>query len=444
MKFQRQYLFRILTVLVTLGVAGSSVNSVKLFGSSATDSHGSSHASVDSHGMNASHGEETEDGHDSMGLQHDFSAPDEKVDLHSQLDVQVERSILDEDERLKARLENALDARSEDELIKFVDMDIGESYKRRVLLTLGEIYEKQDSPSRLIALYEKFIMEFPRDADVPKLYLRLGRMYREAGATQTALAKFYNVLNVALSVPVDQLKEYQQVSHRAQLEIAETFFEMGSYDQAAKFFKRLLRIQLVEEDHQNVLFKYAYTIYLAGDYQESIPNMRSFLNNYPDSELAPETRYLLSETYMRLNDPKSALKETLELLTSEVSKINTNPANWLYWKKRTGNRLANQFYQEANFMDALTIYRAMVDISEDPTWTWPVLYQVGLCYEKLDMKPKAIETYKKISDGEKLMSEADKKDPTLSSILEMALWRADRLEMDISMEINLQKVLSNA
>jgi len=373
-----------------------------------------------------------------------FEAPEEKVSLQGNLDVEIERSILDEDERLKARLENALDARAESELIKFVDMDIGDSYKRRVLLTLGEIYEKQDSPSRLIALYEKFIMEFPKDKEVPKLFLRLGRMYRDSGATNTALAKFYNVLNVALSVPVEELKEYQEVSHRAQLEIAETFFTMGSYDQAAKFFKRLLRIDLVDEDRQNVLFKYAYTLYLAGNYDESIPSMRSFITSFPNSDLAPETRYLLSETYVRLNDPKAALKETLDLLTSEVSKINTNPQTWLYWKKRTGNRLANQFYQEGNYIDALTIYQAMVDISKDATWSFPVLYQIGLCFEKLDMKPKAIEAFKRIVDGEKYMTESDKKDATLTSILEMAAWRVDRLEMDISLELDLQRVLSNA
>jgi len=427
-----------------MAVAGLLMISNPAFAGAAED-YGNDHGVVDTHDPHvSSHAAPESNTQNEIGLQHEFSAPGERISLRSKLDVKAERSILDDDQRLKARLENALDARNEDELVKFIDMDIGDSYKRRVLLTLGEIYEKQDSPSRLIALYEKFIMEFPRDSEVPKLYLRLGRMYRESGATKTALAKFYNVLNVALSVPVDQLKEYQQVSHRAQLEIAETFFEMGSYDQAAKFFKRLLRIQLVEEDHQNVLFKYAYTLYLAGDYQESIPSMRSFLKDFSESELAPETRYLLSETYMRLNDPKSALKETLELLTAEVSKINTNPATWLYWKKRTGNRLANQFYQEANYLDALTIYRAMVDISGDPTWVWPVLYQVGLCYEKLDMKPKAIESYQKIIDGEKKMSEEDKKDPTLGSILEMSMWRMDRLELDISMELNLQKVLSNA
>ena len=342
------------------------------------------------------HGNESNGDQDNIGLQHNFTAPGGQVSLHGNLNVEIQRSILDEDVRLRERLENALVSLDEDELTKFIDMEIGDDYKRRVLLTLGEIYETQDSHARLIALYEKFIIEFPRDSEVPKLYLRLGRMYRDSGATKTALAKFYNVLNVALSVPVDQLKDYQEVSHRAQLEIAETFFEMGSYDQAAKFFKRLLRIDLVEEDQQNVLFKYAYTIYLAGDYEKSIPSMRSFLTSFPESELAPETRYLLSETYMRLNDPKSALKETLALLTAEVSKISTNPTTWLYWKKRTGNRLANEFYHEGNYIDALTIYRAMVAITEEPTWYWPVLYQVGLCYEKLDMKPKAIEAYKQI------------------------------------------------
>ena len=138
-------------------------------------------ASTDEYAQGSiTHGNESsfQDHQDNLGLQHEFSAPEENVDLHSELEVEVDRSILMDDERLKARLDNALDSRTEDELIKFVDMDIGDNYKRRVLLTLGEIYEKQDSPSRLIALYEKFIQQFPRDSEVPKLYLRLGRMYR--------------------------------------------------------------------------------------------------------------------------------------------------------------------------------------------------------------------------------------------------------------------------
>ena len=393
--------------------------------------------------------EEIQEIHDGMGVQiSDFRHVDEPIQnepmsLEEELDIRVEHSILDNDERLRARLDNAIESQSEQELIKFLDMEIGSSYKRKVLLTLGAVYEAQNSPSREIAVYEKFIVEFPKDREVPKLFLKLGCLYRDTGATKTALVKFYNVLNVALNVPVEELKDYQEISHRAQLEIAETYFAIGSYDQAAKYFGRLLRIDLVEEDHLNVFFKYAYSVFLTGDYKESASTLRSFINEYPDSELTPEARYLLSETYVRLNDPKAALQETLALLSAESTKIDTDPGAWFYWKKRTGNKLANQFYQEGNYVDSLTIYRAMVGLSDDPQWFWPVLYQVGLCYEKLDMKPKAIEAFQRIVDDEHELSPQSKDDLTLISIREMAQWRVDRLRLDLDVDDNLKRILEN-
>ena len=243
---------------------------------------------------------------------------------------------------------------------------------------------------------------------------------------------------------MQELKEYQEVSHRAQLEIAETFFSMGSYEQAAKFFKRLLRIDLFEEDRKNVLFKYAYTIYLSGDFLEAAGSLRDFVREFPASELTAEARYLLSDAYLRLNDPKRAMKETLELLTAEVSKINTKPEAWLYWKKRTGNKLANQFYEDGNYIDALTIYQAMVDISQDLTWCSPVLYQIGLCYERLDMKPKAVEAYQEIVEAPAERIDSYDGDLTLKSIHEMAMWRVDRINADITLESDLKEILENA
>ena len=390
--------------------------------------------------------EEIQEIHDGMGVNvSDFQHVDPSVieEQESEMRLHGEFSILDSDERLRARLENAIESRSEDELGRFLDMEIGNNYKRKILLALGDIYEQQESPSRMIALYEKFILEFPKDKEIPKMFLKLGCLYRDTGAIKTALSKFYNVLNVALNVPVQELGDYQEISHRAQLEIAETYFSIGAYDQAAKFFKRLLRINLAKDDRLNVFFKYAYTVYLSGIYKDSVSILRSFINEYPNEDLTPEARYLLSETYLRLNDPRSAMQATLELLSSESSKIDQNPASWLYWKKRTGNKLANQFYQEGNFVDSLTIYRAMAGLSENPQWLWPVLYQIGLCYEKLDMKPKAMEAYRGILTEDHDLSPSSKDDMTLASIREMSQWRIDRLELEMDVDLNLKKILQN-
>ena len=392
---------------------------------------------------------EIQDYHDPMGMRAtDFSRPqgpfqDDSLMVEESIDLHAENSILENDARLKVRLDNAIQAQDEPELVKFLDMEIGSTYKRRLLLTLGQIYELQNSPSREIALYEKFVTEFPNDHEVPILFLKLGCLYRDNGATKTALVKFYNVLNAALNVPLSELNEYQELSHRAQLEIAETYFSTGIYDQAAKYFGRLLRIDLDDKDRQNVFFKYAYTVFLAKDYKEAVTILRSYLNEYPDSKLTPETRYLLSEAYVRLNDARTAMRETLALLNAESTKIDSDPETWLYWKKRTGNKLANQFYQEGNYVDSITIYQAMIGLGDDPVWNWPVLYQVGLCYEKLDMKPKAMECFRKIVDDDKELSGQSDDDATLVSIREMAQWRIDRLEVELNVDSDLKRILEN-
>lgn len=393
--------------------------------------------------------------HESASEDYDFAFPDteafndlmpsnEPVSLDVSLQVDVDPSILDADDRLRMRLENAIETGNLEELAKFVDMDVGAAFKRRILLTMGEIYGTEGSHSRQIGVYEKFVVEFPDDPEVPRVFLNLGRLYREMGATSMALAKFYNVLNVAINVSNGDINDYQDLSHRAQLEIAETHFSIGEYETAARFFKRLLRMKLTDEDMQNVSFKYSYAVYLTGDYKEAAIGLKAFVHAYPDGVLSPEARYLLADSHLRLNESRQAMIETLNLLKNKTNDKGTARETWLYWKKRTGNQIANLFYHESNFMDALAIYQAMADLSDEPDWRWPVLYQIGLCFEKLLMKPKAVETYRVLVESREDVSEAVLNNRTLSAITEMANWRMRMLESELSMEQDLRKILNNS
>jgi len=392
--------------------------------------------------------------HESDAGSYDFAFPDmeafndlmpsnEPISLDVSLQVEVDQSIVNTDERLRMRLENAITSRNVEELAKFVDMDVGADFKRRILLTMGEIYGSEGSLSRQIGVYEKFVVEFPEDAEVPRVFLNLGRLYREMGATSMALSKFYNVLNVAINVSNGDINDYQNLSHRAQLEIAETHFSTGEYETAARFFKRLLRMKLTDDDMQNVSFKYSYAVYLMGDYRESATGLKAFVHAYPDGALSPEARYLLADSHLRLNEGRQAMIETLNLLKNKTNDKGAARETWLYWKKRTGNQIANLFYHESNFMDALAIYQAMADLSEEPDWRWPVLYQIGLCFEKLLMKPKAVETYRVLVESRQDVSDEVLNNRTLSAITEMANWRMRMLESELSMEQDLSKILNN-
>ena len=79
---------------------------------------------------------------------------------------------------------------------------------------------------------------------------------------------------------------------------------------------------------------------------------------------------------------------------------------WNFWKKKTGNYLANKFFENAEYFNAYRIYSALQDIDPSPSWQVPVLYQVALCEEKLGNYVQAMETYSSIEEYVNSVKEA--------------------------------------
>src|SRR5690606_32003679 len=132
--------------------------------------------------------------------------------------------------------------------------------------------------------------------------------------------------------------------------------------------------------------------------------------------------FLLANAHKRLGQQNQALAETLALLQYQEANVE-DPLMWAYWKKRTGNQLANEFYEQGDFASALRIYQAMAVLSPDPEWQWPVVYQIGLCFERLRMVPKSIEAYQLIVNGSaEATRDGRTLPPNLKDLRQQAQW----------------------
>ena len=58
---------------------------------------------------------------------------------------------------------------------------------------------------------------------------------------------------------------------------------------------------------------------------------------------------------------------------------------WNFWKKETGNYLANKFFEDNEYFNAYKFYNALRDVDRSPSWQIPILYQIALCEEKLEI-----------------------------------------------------------
>jgi tetratricopeptide (TPR) repeat protein len=272
-------------------------------------------------------------------------------------------------------------------------------------------------------------------------------------------------------------------SNQAMFEIAETFMDSEDYNNAIKFFDRLWRLeQLGDSDRGNVRFKQGLAHYrrarenlkkdermnrLSPDKREDVEikfdetpradfakvkeSLRGYGTLYPQSAYVPEAHYLLALTYEQLNQDEESVAELLKLLkeadfnpelimSMENSRalrdrdyitLNKLKGIWNFWKKKTGNYLANKFFEDNEYFNAYRIYSALRDVDNSPSWQVPVLYQIALCEEKLGNYVQATETYSSIEEYVNSVQEAREgmaNNKYLSFVFGMAKWRREQLE----------------
>lgn len=296
---------------------------------------------------------------------------------------------------------------------------------KSALLGLARLHRKQGALTKAAAIYEKFLKDYPDDVRVPDALLDLGRTLRSMGAPQLAMARFYSVINSTLKFPsAEGFSHYQLLAKTAQFEIAETHFLAGNFAESGKFYSRLRLLDLAPADRARAHFKSAYSLCLAGDLEAAVTALRAYLDQWPDDDNGPEARYLLSVSFRSLKRPQEALAATIELLRIENTRTAVNPRLWIYWQRRTGNQLANDFFQNGDTRNALAIYECLAALGDEPSWRLSVSYQIALCQERLGDLDRATASYRAIIDT----AGASPAAPDLADIARMAASRLSHLD----------------
>jgi tetratricopeptide (TPR) repeat protein len=293
---------------------------------------------------------------------------------------------------------------------------------KSALLGLAHMHRKQGAYTKAVAIYERYLKDYPDDDRVPDALLDLGRTLRAMGAHRTAIARFYSVINSTLKMPADGFEHYQLLAKTAQFEIAETHFATGDFAEAGKFFLRLRQLDLAPTDRARAHFKAAYAQNLNGEIENSITTLRTFLEKCEDDENVPEARHLLAVNLRKMKRSQEALAVTLDLLSTEKSRMRADPKRWIYWQRRTGNQLANDFFESGDTTNALAIYNGLLPLATEPQWRLPITYQTALCYERLGATELADRMYRSIIE-----SAGAKPTPDLADLVRTATWRVEHL-----------------
>jgi tetratricopeptide (TPR) repeat protein len=151
----------------------------------------------------------------------------------------------------------------------------------------------------------------------------------------------------------------------------------------------------------------------------------------------------------RLGRDQEAFDTAIALLKAEKAHESADSRRWAYWQRRTGNQIANGFYDQGNFWSALVIYEALAGLSEQElAWRLPALYQSGLCYERLRQYDRAREDYRKVVDACAAQQGKDQPTAGLDDVSRMASWRLQQLtwmeKLDLQVTVLFHPATSTA
>ena len=334
--------------------------------------------------------------------------------------------------KLARRALEAGDQKLADDFLQSIgSVELEDAQLRVAFVEIAEVFEKMGQPVKAAAVYEKLVSMKENDLEAPKWLMRLGEIYREMGAYATAISRFYSVINSSIRLGGGQLEALKAMSRRAQREIADVYFLKGEFDQAQRFYNMALRSDLSPDDRAIALFRAGHCTFMRSDINGAVTAFERFLKDYPEHASAPEVRYMLASAFRAQGRLQDAYETVFDLLRVAQSRKEKDPKAWMYWQKKAGNEFANDYYQLGEFTKALTLYQNLVKISTEPDWHWPVIYQMGLCYERLRMELKAKESYLYIVEESQRPELKGKKLPeNLANLLEMAKWRSEQLKWE--------------
>ena len=322
--------------------------------------------------------------------------------------------------------------KAEPMLVTLLAGNIPETIQKSALFELGTVVRAENDLPRAQTIYGQYLEHWPGDVRVPEILLRQGEIFRQMGLNELALGKFYSVMTSALSLKNDQLAYYQSLVLQTQVEIAETHYLIGQFADAADFYSRLLLNTDPSLNRAQIQYRLVRSLAIIGRNDQTVAQAKDFITHYPEADQVPEVRYYLAQALKALGQNADALQQVLLCLREQKSKTQNNPQSWAYWQQRIGNEVANQLYQEGDFIDALLVYTDLAQLDSTPNWQIPVDYQMGITYEKLAQPQKAVETYNAILARQPEVG--TNATSALQAVFDMAQWRLNFIQWQTNAE----------
>jgi len=219
---------------------------------------------------------------------------------------------------------------------------------------------------------------------LPRVLLELGREYRAAGSTPSAMESFYRAMTVArmmTEVPGTVVRD-------ARWEVAETTYQVGEWERALTLY------ELFTDTYQSTDLMTQTAFYRMGDCCRALGRENDTVINYERAlahndrhPFASEGRLGLLEVFLK-KDNRVLWQQALSDLAATFPGM--RPEEMVYWKRRIGQALLPHVLRSRDYADSLRILDELRKLDASPSWQEQMGRWEGLVYIELGKYDEAV------------------------------------------------------
>jgi TolA-binding protein len=240
-------------------------------------------------------------------------------------------------------------------------------------LRLGDCYFYQQQFPRALQHYQLVLQELPESGEARQARYQLGAIALAQQQFEAARQHFRGLLQTSTPGPMAAQAHYA---------IAWTFYHQGQVPQTVAYLRQ--QGLLAHPSATDTVLAQGYELLLLHAYQEAIPLLTPVLGSVQDEEQEQGLRWLLAQAYEGVGDVLHAL-QTLEDFIRRLP-LRPRTATAQRWR---GDLLLRQ--RDAS--EALTAYRAAIQLLHDPEQAERLLLTLGELYQAQHARADAIATW---------------------------------------------------
>ena len=256
-------------------------------------------------------------------------------------------------------------------LVNVLQTNAPPELQRRALLELAQVAQDHGEWVKAQQVYSQYLHRYPEDETVPAVLLRQGLLYRKMGINAMAYTKFYAVMSSALKLRLGDINYYKGLVLQAQIEIAETYYQDGKYEDSADFFGRILKSDAPVSDPEQIQLKLTRSLSYLTNYAEIIARSQMFLVRFTNSVNTAEVRFILASALQQLGRTHDSMVQVLLLLhVQQETQIKTRRLGSIGSAGRA-MKSPTCCINRAIYLEALEIYKSLANLNTSAAWQVP-------------------------------------------------------------------------